>query len=385
MTDVMAPVDTGDRQGPAAEDNARARSKGGRLGEIVALYALSIGLALVLSALLVITTGGSATDVLNALLDGSVRNPGRWGDTVNVAAPLLLVALGTIINAKAGLVNIGQEGQLLLGAAFATYAGVRLPGPGPLVLVGLLVAGAIGGALWAGIPGLLRYRRGVPEVLTSLLLVTVAANLVGYGLKHEWLLLAPADGRANRNQVSEQLDPAARLPRFDVFGNEISSGALLAVVLAFAVGAGLAWSVWGFRLRILGRNPRAAMRAGVGETRYGMGAMLASGGFAGLAGAVMLAGGDFGSYQLVPGFSVNIGWTGLLVALVAREKALVAVIVAFVFAALRTGSGFLAATGVERRITDVVQALLVLALLIPPAVLFVRERRRALAAARART
>jgi simple sugar transport system permease protein len=88
---------------------------------------------------------------------------------------------------------------------------------------------------------------------------------------------------------------------------------------------------------------------------------------------------------LVPGFSVNIGWTGLLVALVAREKALVAVIVAFVFAALRTGSGFLAATGVERRITDVVQALLVLALLIPPAVLFVRERRRALAAARART
>jgi simple sugar transport system permease protein len=98
----------------------------------------------------------------------------------------------------------------------------------------------------------------------------------------------------------------------------------------------------------------------------------------------MLAGGNFGNYQLVPGFSVGIGWTGLLVALVAREKALAAIAVAFVFASLRTGSGLLAATGVERRITDVVQALLVLALLVPPAVLYVRQRRRALHAARDR-
>jgi general nucleoside transport system permease protein len=385
MTDVMASVETGDRQGPSAEDNARARSRFGSLGEIIVLYALSIGAALVLSAMLVTFTGGSWQDVMNALLDGSVRRPGRWGQTLGVAAPLLLVALGTIINAKAGLVNIGQEGQLLIGAAFATYFGVRLGGPGPVVLVALLLAGAVGGALWAGIAGGLRYWRGVPEVLSSLLLVTIAANLVGFGLKKQWLLLAPAAGRANRNQVSEQLAADTRLPRWVLFGNNIPSGAVLAVVLAVLVGAGLAWSVWGFRLRILGRNPRAAQRAGVSERRYGMAAMLASGGFAGLAGGVMLAGGDFATYQLVPGFSANIGWTGLLVALVARERAMVAVVVAFVFAALRTGSGFLAATGVERRITDVVQALLVLALLIPPAVLFIRERRRALAAARSRT
>ena len=119
--------------------------------------------------------------------------------------------------------------------------------------------------------------------------------------------------------------------------------------------------------------------------RYGGAAMLISGGFAGLAGAVMLAGGDFGGYRMTPGFAVNIGWTGLLVALVARDRATLAIPIAFVFAGLRTGSGFLAATGVERRITDVVQALLVLALLIPPAVLFIRERRRAAAATRART
>jgi general nucleoside transport system permease protein len=213
----------------------------------------------------------------------------------------------------------------------------------------------------------------------------VAANAVGYGLKTRWLLLAPAAGRANRNQVSEQLADDSRLPRIDLFGNEFPISVLLAVVAAVGVALVLARTVPGFRLRMLGQNARTAQRSGVPATRYGIVAMLISGGFAGIAGAVMLAGGDFGNYQLVPGFSVGIGWTGLLVALVAREKAVAAIVVAMVFASLRTGSGFLAATGVERRITDVVQALLVLALLVPPAVLYVRQRRRALAATRERT
>ena len=353
--------------------------------DIVALYGVCIAAALVLAAVLVMVTGGSWSDVFNALLDGSVRRPGRWGQTLGVAAPLLLVAIGTIVNAKAGLVNIGQEGQLLIGAAFATYVGVRIGGPGPLVIVALIAAGFVGGAVWAGIAAMLRAWRKVPEVLTTLLLVTVAANAVGYGLKNGSLLLAPTAGRANRNQVSEQLDTDSRLPRIELFGNEFPISVLLAIVAAVGVALVLARTVPGFRLRMLGQNARTAQRSGVPATRYGVVAMLISGGFAGIAGAVMLAGGDFGNYQLVPGFSVGIGWTGLLVALVAREKAMAAIVVAMVFASLRTGSGFLAATGVERRITDVVQALLVLALLVPPAVLYVRQRRRALAATRDRT
>jgi simple sugar transport system permease protein len=101
----------------------------------------------------------------------------------------------------------------------------------------------------------------------------------------------------------------------------------------------------------------------------------------------MLAGGgfQFGNFRLVPGFSANIGWTGLLVALVAREKALAAIPVAFVFAALRTGSGFVSSTGVEAQITDVIQGFLVLALLVPPAAMFLRDRRAARAASKART
>lgn len=359
----------------------------GRLTEWIVLYALSVIGALVLAGLLVEVTGGDWRPVLDALVDGSVRAPGRWGETLGVAAPLLLVALGTVVSAKAGLINIGQEGQLAIGAAFATYFGFLIGGPGAFNVIVLLVAGAIGGALWAGIAALLRYWRQVPEVLTTLLLVTVAGQAVAFGLRYEWLLLADEGSRGNRNQVSEQLAEGNRIPRITVFGNEFPITVFLAVALAFAVAFVLARTVWGFRLRMLGQNQRVAQRAGVSQSKYGSLALMIGGAFAGLAGAAMLAGGGFafGNYRLVPGFSANIGWTGLLVALVAREKALAAIPVAFVFAGLRTGSSFVSSTGVESRITDVIQGLLVLALLIPPAVMFIRDRRRARAATTART
>ncbi len=357
-------------------------------GEITALYAICIAAALGVSALLVELTGGSATDVVDALIEGSLTKPGRWGTTIGTAIPLLLVALGTIVSTRASLVNIGQEGQLLVGAACAAYVSVHLGNhqgwPGSLVLLILLTAGIGGGAAWAGIAGVLRYRRGVPEVLSTLLLVAIATQLVAYGFRHESILLAPFEGQGTQVRHTLAVPDDVRLSRLTLFGNEIPTSALVAVALAIGVSVMLARTVWGFRLSLLGHNARAAQRSGVSATRTGLTALLVSGGFAGLAGAFMLVGGDFGGYRFSPGFAVNIGWTGLLVALVARGRALPAVAFAFVFACLRTGSGFLAATGVERRITDVVQALLVLALLIPPAVLHVRERRRNEAAARAR-
>lgn len=364
---------------------ASGRARITSAGEVVGLYALCIVAALVLSALIVQLTGGDSLAVFSALLDGSIRGPGRIGETLGVMAPLLIVALGAIISNRAGLVNIGQEGQLFIGAAFATYVGTRIGGPGPLVILALLVASAIGGALWAGIAAALKYRRNVPEVLTTLLLVTVAAQLAGYGLKNQWLLLAPPEGRANRQQISQQLDPDTRIPLVSMFGNQFPISVFFALGGAALVAFLLTRTVWGFRLRALGHNERTAQRAGVAASRYGAGALLLGGGFAGLAGGLMLAGGDFGNYTLVPGFPSEIGWTGLLVALVARQRCSAAVLVAFVFASLRTGSGFLASTGVERRITDVVQGLLVLALLIPPAWMFLRQRRRAMASTEDRT
>lgn len=357
-----------------------------RLPTYLALYAACVFVALAISAVIISATGGDWAAVLDALLQGSFLGDGRWGQTLGAAAPMLLVALGTVVSGRAGLVNIGQEGQLLIGAAAAVYFSFLIRGPGPLNVVLLLIFGALGGALWAGIAGALRFRRGVPEVLSTLLLVTVAGQAVAYGLRKEWLLLAPQVSRGNRNQVSEQLAKNNRLPHLHIFGNDIPSGVFLAALLALLLAFVLTHTVWGFRLRMLGQSGRTAQRAGVSQTTYGLNAMLISGAFAGLAGAVMLAGGgfQFGNYRLVPGFSTSIGWTGLLVALVAREKALAAIPVAIVFAALRTGSGFVGSTGVESRITDVVQGLLVLAFLVPPAVIAITDRRKARNAATAR-
>ncbi len=385
-TDTDTDTDTGDapRRLSPLRGFAAQQGRGIELGEVVVLYAACVAVALFASAVLVEVTGGSWTEVFRALLDGSVAKPGRVGTTIGLAIPLLLVAIGTIVSSQAGLVNIGQEGQVFIGAAVGAYVGVELGGPGPVALIALLVGGTLGGALWAGVAALLRYWRNVPEVLTTLLMVTIASQLVGFGLKHQSLLLAPAEGRANRQQVSDQLADSRRIPRVTWFGNEFPISAMLAIALAIGVAVVMARSVFGFRLRMLGANPRTARRAGTGEARFGTLALLISGGFAGLAGAAMLAGGDFGNYTLVPGFPANIGWTGLLVALVARQRALAAIFTAVVFAGLRSGSGFLAATGVERRITNVVEGFLVLALLIPPALLFIRDRRRSLAAARGR-
>jgi len=110
------------------------RSRFGSTAEVIVLYVVCLFVALALAAICVSATGGSWSNVYTAMLDGSIRKPGRWGLTLGVSAPILMVALGTIVNSRAGLVNIGQEGQLVIGSCFSAYVGVRLAGPGPYVL-----------------------------------------------------------------------------------------------------------------------------------------------------------------------------------------------------------------------------------------------------------
>ena len=238
------------------------RSKIASVSEVFVLYAICLFVALALAAVLVefASDKGSWTTVYTVILDGAIRKPGRWGLTLGIAAPILLVGLGTIVSGRAGLVNIGQEGQLVIGAGVATYVGTRIGGPGPLALIVMLACGIVGGAVWAGIAGALRFWRRVPEVLTTLLMGTIAANLVGWGLRNRFLLLAPPEGRANRNQVSEPLATDRRIPRVHLFGNVFPLSIVLAIVLAIVVWLVLGRTVVGFRLRMLGRNVRTAHR-----------------------------------------------------------------------------------------------------------------------------
>jgi simple sugar transport system permease protein len=361
---------------PVPTEPSRWRSR----VETALLYVASILGALALSGVMVAVTGNSWQKVFGALLDGAILAPGRWGATLTVAMPMLLVALGTVVAVRSGLFNIGQEGQLLIGAMFMALVATKIEAPGVALLVAGLVMGAAGGGGFAAIAAAMRFKRGVPEVISTLLLVFVALQLTGYAVTTDWFLRDVDPNRPQRAQSSAALPEDAHLPDLEVFGNSFSLGVVLAVVLALIVAYVLARTVWGFRFRVLGHNAQVAQKIGIAATRTGTLALFVSGALAGLAGAAMLASGS-SSYRFTPGFSTNIGWQGLLVALLARSRPIACIPMAFLFASLRTGSGFLAATGVDRKIVDVTQALLVLALLIPPAVAFVRERRRATVAA----
>ncbi len=370
MTTVGAAVDAAPAAAP--DVGPRPLPMWRRVVPAVLIYAACIAVAMGLCALLVAATGGSASAVFSALLDGSIRSAGAWGVTINTAAPLLIVAAGTIVSGKAGLSNIGQEGQVLIGAAATAFAATRIVASGPVVIAVSLAVGFVAGGLWAGLAAVMKFTRQVPEVISTLLLYFIAIQLTNYGLTKRWLLASHStDSRVNNG---EPIKGNARLPGIEVLGNVISWGAILAVALTLAIGVVLARTTLGFRIRMLGMNPRTARRAGVSAARIGGGALAFSGAAAGFAGGLWLTGGVPGD-RFTSGMSSNLGWQGLLVALLARQRPLLAIPMAFVFACLRTGSQFLSATGVDRRIADVVQAMLVLALLVAPALQEIQRRR----------
>jgi ABC-type uncharacterized transport system permease subunit len=347
---------------------------------LVGLTVLSIGIALLLAFLLVSFSGGSPTEVLDALVTGSVADSAGWSQTLVNATPLLLVALGACISNRAGVFNIGQEGQLMIGAMVTCWVALHMGGPGWLVLTVSLATGAIAGGAWAGASAVMYYRRGVNIVVSTLLLSLTGVLVVQYAVNQPWLLQQQRRGTGQVPPQSDQLPEYLRLPTLGEYpGLVIGVGLVVALALAALLSVLLARSRWGFRLRMLGLNPLVARHAGIRAPRLGGMALALSGAFAGLAGGIILAGVVF---RLQPALSNNFGWDGLLVALVARSRPLLAVPVAVLFGGLRAGASFLATTGVPNYLVDVVQALLVLAFVIPPVLnaiitRYLAQRRRA--------
>ncbi|WP_331767387.1 ABC transporter permease [Embleya sp. NBC_00896] len=370
MTQTLIPEPAPALDEPPAA--ARRRSPLTDLGTPL-LYVVSLSTALVLAGLLVALVGRSPWDAAGAMYDGSLRDGAALGQSIDQAAPLLLVAIGSVIAARAGIFNIGQEGQLLVGGAVGAAIALFTPGPGPLVLILALLGAAVGGALWAGVAAVLFYWRGVAVVISTLLLIFVANQAVSYAVNSPSLLREKAVAGQVTTSQTDMLREAVWLPRIGEYPNfNLGAGIFVALALTLATSLVLVRSRLGFRVRMLGLNPKAAHRAGVGAVLIGGGALLASGAFAGLAGGVMLTG---SGHRMQDGFADNVGFDGLLVALVARDKPLLAVPVALFFGALRAGGGFLSATGVPRYIVAVVTALMVLATVFPAAYAEMRRRR----------
>lgn len=343
-----------------------------RTGTMIGLYIASFAVALALTGLVVQLTGGSPAAVVSALFDGSLGSLQAIGLTIDETVPVLVVAIGVIVALRAGIVNIGSEGQLLIGALVGAFVALRLAIPGPLMIPAVLLSAAAGGALWAGIAAVLQYRRNVDVVISTLLLNLIAVQVVSFAVNRSYILQERSASGGIASPTSDPIPDSARLPMLGVTGGfSVTSGVVLAAIFLVVVGLLVTRSRWGFKLRMLGLNASAAHRAGVKASIVGGGALLLSGAAAGLAGGIVLSDRVF---RIQSAFSNNIGFDGLLVALIARKNPWAAVPSAALFGILRAGGGMVATAGVPRYVVDVMQALIVLAALFPPLIQEVRDR-----------
>lgn len=286
----------------------------------------ALGAALAVGALLVVLAGQDPAAAGLAMLRGAFGSADRMAVTLNKATPYLLAATGVALCFRAGLVNIGAEGQIALGGLAATA--VALPLGEAMPILPALLAACLAGAAWSALAGLLRAWRGVHEVLGTLLLNFVALLLVAEALR------GPLGEEGSGFPQSPLLDPAAWLPKL-VAGTELHVGLLAALAAAVAVQLVLGRSVAGFHWRMLGHSPRAARYAGIPVGLATIGVMAAGGSLAGLAGGIEALGVH---YRLIEGFGAGFGFTAVAIALTAAASPLAAIPAAIFFAALETGA-----------------------------------------------
>jgi simple sugar transport system permease protein len=355
-----------------------ARLRPGRGGWMTAgLTVVLVAVALGASALLLEVTGFSPSASLHAIWTGSLANATGWTTTLLNLAPLLLVAVGACICASAGTFNIGQEGQVLIGGLAGAWVGLRLALPGPMLVVVVMIAAAVGGGVWAALSALMLRFRGVNVAVSTLLMTFLAIQLVTFAVSTPWFLQETAQGSSGiADAQSNPLPANAQLANIGQYPSlQLNTGLFIALVAAVGAALVLTRSRWGFRVRMVGLNPQTAKHTGIRVAALGGLTLALSGAFAGLAGGLLLAS-PVSTNRLQAGLSDNVGWDGLLVALVARNRPLAAIPVSFVFGVLRAGGDFLSATGVPYFLVDIVKALLVLAFVAPPVLIDLFRRRR---------
>ena len=303
---------------------------------------------------------GSVAAAYGGLIGGSIGSPRALSETLLQATPLILTGLAVALSFRAGLFNIGAEGQLYIGAATSVYAGFAFAGLPPFIHLPLAVAAGIaGGALWGFVPGFLKAHTGAHEVIVTIMLNYVAYRLI------DWLLNQPFYQREGRtDQISNVVAESAWLPRFvDLPQFRVHWGLLLALAAALFVSWLLFRSTKGFEFRAVGLNPSAARYAGMSIGRTLMLAMAVSGGLAGLAGASEMLGSN---HTLTPGFSPGWGFDAIALALLGGSRPLGVVFAALLFGALRAGATPMqAATGIPIDLVVVVQALVIMFIAAP--------------------
>ena len=321
------------------EQRLRGRSAASLLAPFVGL-AVPVGAVLValsLGAVMLLTLGANPITGYAALIDGAFGGWDELADTSIKAMPLLLVGVGICIAFRAGVINIGGEGQIIAGAIASTVVALVLPDVSRILLVPLvLVGGAIGGGLWGAIPGVLKAYAGVNEILSTIMMNLVAAQFLSFLLQD--LLTDKASG-AIKIQQTERLSANADLPLLPG-DTRLHLGVMIAILIAVLGHILLFRSALGVRLRAVGHNADASRYAGMPVKKSIVQALAFSGACAGVAGAVLVFGSE--SHRLIAeggasGFTQSAGFNGIVAALFGGLSPLAVVPASFFFGGMLTG------------------------------------------------
>ena len=305
-----------------------------------------------------------------ALFQGSIYNPNLatahnpflafypLSETLVAAAPLILAGLSVALAFRAGLFNIGAQGQFIFGSVAAAYIGFHYQLPTFLHVILALIAGVIAASIWGGAVGFLKARTGAHEVIITIMLNYVALYFL------MWILSTSKFLRPGRlDPIAPEVLESARLPRLFGADFRITISIFIALAAALFVWWLLSRSTWGFRFRAVGANAAAAQTAGISVPFVMTSAMAIAGALAGLGGAVRVLGSDF---SLTSGTAGNFGFDAITVALLGRAQPLGTVFASILFGALRAGGGTMQAnTTTPIDIILVIQALVVLFIAAP--------------------
>ena len=309
----------------------------------------AVALALLIGAIILITSGASPIDAYQALVIGAFGNGTALQRTLEKATPLIFSGLAVAFAFKAGLFNIGAQGQLLFGAITSAAIGFGITGLPAIVHAPLaLLGGAIAGGLYGAIPGALKTYTGAHEVITTIMLNYVAINITDYLADGPLKDTSPGNVVARTPAIASSADIPAVGP--------IPLGFVIAVIMA----AGAWWLLWhttlGYEIRTVGLNPSAADYAGMRVAWTVILTMILSGLLAGVGGAVETQG-VIGRYQ--PGFNVGLGFDGITIALLGRTNPFGVIPAALLVGAMRAGSSQMQfSANVATEIIDVILAIL---------------------------
>jgi ABC-type uncharacterized transport system permease subunit len=304
------------------------------VGFRAALPLLAMLSALLIGAAMLLLLKANPLQAYAALVAGVFGSVYGFTQSLVKATPLLLVGLGICISFRASVINIGGEGQIIAGALLATWFSLAFrTWPGWLLLPATMVMGFIGGAVWGFVPGILKARLNVNEILTTVMMNAIAIQLMNFLLQGP--MIDPAGVMAGTFlPQTERLPEQVWLPRL-VPQTLLHAGAIIAVVLAVAVYIFLWRTTIGYRIRAVGLNREASRHAGINVPFYQALSLTLSGGFAGLAGVVEVIGVQ---HRLLEGISSGYGFSGIVAALFGGLHPLGLIPASWLFGSLLVGA-----------------------------------------------